>query len=220
MDMGSIPGLGRVTCRGVAKPVCHIYWTVLQSPSCNCWAYKPELLKPMLCNKRSHPAGRSCTTAKTQHNWKINKSLKKGPSSPPNTRSSRLPPFFPPETFLQWSKGTRQYKLLRTKRTADRGVFCTQGFHTSLEGEEQSRGILISLSQFLKVFEVWRWDKRYQIESLMYPKQLDPRWPPTPEQLQSNLGISWEKRMAARDSGTGLWYNSTLKECSDEKGML
>ena len=47
-------------CRRATKPVRHNYWAcALESTSHNCWAYKPQLLKPthlepVLHNKRSH----------------------------------------------------------------------------------------------------------------------------------------------------------------------
>ena len=48
------------THRRATKSVRHNYWACALEPAChNCWARKPQLLKPVrlepvLCNKRSH----------------------------------------------------------------------------------------------------------------------------------------------------------------------
>ena len=55
------------TCSGATKPVYHNYWArALEPRSRNYWAYKPQLLEPVLCNKRSHRNEESM-----QHHWRV-----------------------------------------------------------------------------------------------------------------------------------------------------
>ena len=51
-DTGSIPSLGRSTCQGETKPMCHNYWAwALELGSCSYW--KPHVLEPLLYKKGS-----------------------------------------------------------------------------------------------------------------------------------------------------------------------
>lgn len=121
----------------------------------------------------------------------------------PNIHSPHLLPFSLQRRFFNDLKGQGQYKLLRTKRTSVRKESSVhKGFHTYLEGKEQSRGDTnkkwANSPGHLRMFGGWRWDERRQFKVWCTPT-VGPPMPSHALQSFSQTGESPEK-----ENGTGF----------------